>query len=344
MHRILVTGGAGFIGSHVCKALAARGDLPVVVDDLSRGHAGAVRYGPLEILSLTDEDGLRALLRRESFDAVVHLAAYAYVGESAANPGLYFKNNVTGSLCLLEALRGAAIDRLVLSSSCTVYGAPAHLPIGEDHPRSPLNPYGDTKLVVERMLEAYGAAHGLNWMALRYFNAAGADPDGDLGEDHDPETHLIPLVVDAALTGEPLTIFGTDYPTPDGTAIRDYVHVADLADAHLRALDHLLAGGTSGAFNLGTGNGHSVRDIVGAVERVSGARVRTQEAGRRAGDAAVMIADPRRAGRDLGWRTRYSDLDTIIQTAWRWRCRRAKPGHSSRAIRSDRLELTTSDR
>lgn len=319
---VLVTGGAGYIGSHTCKALARAGYLPVTLDNLSRGHELAVRWGPLVSGELQDRALVERTLREHRIDAVVHFAAYAYVGESMREPGKYFANNVAGSLALLEALRSCGVGRIVFSSTCATYGVPSSLPIRDDEAQRPINPYGESKLFVERALHWHGVAHGLRSVALRYFNAAGADPDGELGEDHEPETHLIPLAIGAALgTQPPLQIYGTDYPTADGTAIRDYVHVSDLADAHVRALDYLDSGGESSAFNLGTGRGHSVREVVASVERAAGRTLPRGEAARRPGDPASLVAAPGRSREVLGWRPRYSELDTIVATAWRWQTR-----------------------
>ena len=322
---ILVTGGAGYVGSHACKALAAAGWRPVVYDNLSRGHAEAVRWGPLVEGDLHDRPRLAAALRTHRVAAVMHFAALAYVGESVAEPETYYTNNVGGTLALLGAMREAGVGTIVFSSTCAVYGVPDRVPIRETTATAPLNPYGETKLAIERALHWYGAAYGLRYAALRYFNAAGADPDGEIGEDHEPETHLIPLVLRAALgRGETLQIFGTDYPTPDGTAIRDYIHVADLADAHVRALAHLRAGGDSAALNLGTGHGHSVRAIVAAVERIAGRPVPCRQAPRRPGDPPQLVADPALARARLGWEPRHSDLDTIIRTALAWEARKER--------------------
>ena len=316
---ILVTGGAGYVGSHACKALAAAGYQPVAYDNLSRGHRAAVRWGPLVEGDLHDADRLVATLRDHRIAAVMHFAAFAYVGESVVAPELYYSNNLGGTLTLLGAMRRAEVERIIFSSTCAIYGVPAALPIRETSPAAPLNPYGDTKLAIERALHWYRAAHGLGYVALRYFNAAGADPDGEIGENHDPETHLMPLALRAALgSGEPLQIYGTDYPTRDGTAIRDYIHVDDLADAHVRALVHLAAGGDSTALNLGTGSGYSVKEIVAAVERISGRRLPRREVGRRPGDPPELVADPSLAKSLLGWEPRLSDLDQIITTALAW--------------------------
>ncbi len=266
MMRVLVTGGAGYIGSHTAKALARDGFEPVVLDNLVTGHRSAVRWGPFVRGDVGDRGLVRRVIRDHRVEAVVHFAACAYVGESIQDPRKYFRNNVANTLALLDAMLDAGVDQIVFSSTCATYGVPDELPIGEDHPQRPVNPYGDSKLFVERMLGAYGVAYGLRSVALRYFNAAGADPEGELGENHDPETHLIPLVIEAALGRRPwVDVLGTDYPTPDGTAVRDFVHVTDLAEAHVRALGHLLGGGESVALNLGTGAGHSVREVIGTV-------------------------------------------------------------------------------
>ena len=329
--NVLVTGGAGYIGSHTCKALAAAGYSPVTLDNLAYGHRWAVRWGPFEQADLADRQAVERVLREHRIGAVIHFAAYAYVGESMTDPGKYFRNNVVNTLNLLEAMRAAGVGRIVFSSTCATYGVPQAVPIGEDHPQSPVNPYGESKLFVERALHWNGVAHGLRWMALRYFNAAGADPDGEIGEDHDPETHLIPLAIEAALGRRPdLQVMGTDYPTPDGTAIRDYVHVTDLADAHLRALRHLEGDGPSGALNLGTGRGHSVREVVAMVERVTGRKVGARDAPRRAGDPPALVAAPGRARQLLGWEPRWSSLEAIVHSACRWHGAHA-PGVEQRA-------------
>lgn len=316
---VLVTGGAGYIGSHTCKALARAGRLPVALDNLIHGHKTSVRWGPLVEGDIRDRALVEGAIREHRIEAVVHFAGYAYVAESMRDPGKYFGNNVVASLALLEAMQACGVGRLVFSSTCATYGVPELLPILEGHAQRPVNPYGESKLFVERTLHWYGVAHGLRSVALRYFNAAGADLDGEIGEDHDPETHLIPLAIGAALGKRPpLQIYGTGYPTPDGTAVRDYVHVTDLADAHLRALDYLEAGGESSAFNLGIGRGHSVREVVAAVERIAGRELPCREAAPRAGDPAILVAEAGRSRRLLGWAPQHSDLDAIIATAWRW--------------------------
>jgi UDP-arabinose 4-epimerase len=328
---VLVTGGAGYIGSHTCKALAAAGYSPVALDNLVHGHRWAVRWGPFEQADLADREAIERVLRRHDIGAVIHFAAYAYVGESMADPGKYFRNNVAHTLNLLEAMRAVGVGRIVFSSTCATYGVPEAVPIAEGERQLPVNPYGESKLFIERALYWQGAAHGLRWTALRYFNAAGADPDGEIGEDHDPETHLIPLAIETALgRRRELQVLGTDYLTPDGTAVRDYVHVTDLADAHVRALRHLEGEGPSGALNLGTGRGHSVREVIAMVERVSGRKVNARNAPRRAGDPPVLVAAPGRARELLGWEPRWSSLETIVQTAHRWHSAHL-PGAEQRA-------------
>ena len=320
---ILVTGGAGYIGSHACKALARAGYTPIAFDNLVYGHREAVRWGPLVEGDLADRALVAQTLRRFDIAAVMHFAAYAYVGESMAKPELYFRNNVVNSLGLLESVNEAGIRRIVFSSTCATYGTPETVPIRETLPQRPVNPYGESKLMIERALHWHGVAHGLAHVALRYFNAAGADPEGEAGEHNDPETHLIPLVLDAALGRRAqIDIYGTDYATPDGTAIRDYIHVTDLAAAHVQALDYLERGGASVALNLATGQGHSVREVIAAAERVTGRRIPQREVARRAGDPPCLVADATLANRTLGWTPRVSDLDTIIATAWAWHTRR----------------------
>src|SRR5215213_296064 len=317
--RVLVTGGAGFIGSHTCKALACAGWEPVVLDDLSMGHRGAVRWGPFIHGNVGNRGLLRQVMAEHHIEGVIHFAAHAYVGESVSEPRKYFHNNVANTLALLDAMMDVGVERIVFSSTCATYGLPESLPIGEDHPQRPVNPYGESKLFVERILQAYGHAYGLRWINLRYFNAAGADPEGELGEDHDPETHLIPLVIHAAFGQRPwIDVFGTDYKTSDGTAIRDFIHVTDLADAHVRALRHLRNGGESLALNLGTGTGYSVREVIATVERVGRCSVPVREAPPRPGDPPVLVADARRAQSVLAWQPRYADLDVIVGTAWDW--------------------------
>lgn len=321
---VLVTGGAGYIGSHACKALAKLGYLPVAYDNLVHGHDWAVRWGPLERGDVRDGTRLREVFARHNPTAVMHFAAFAYVGESVTDPGKYYRNNVAGSLTLLETMRDCGGGRIVFSSTCATYGVPETLPISEDAPQRPINPYGASKLMVERMLADFGQAHGIGWVALRYFNAAGADPAGDLGEDHDPETHLIPLVLDAASgRGAAVSIFGTDYDTPDGTCVRDFIHVADLADAHVLALQVLEHSGAPAAYNLGVGRGHSVREVIAAAARVTGRHVPVRVSGRRPGDPPALVSDASKARATLGWEPRVTDIAEVVRTAWAWHQRRA---------------------
>jgi UDP-arabinose 4-epimerase len=324
--RILVTGGAGYIGSHACKALAKAGYEPIAYDNLGRGHRDAVRWGPLVKGELADRELLVATMRRYETAAVMHFAAFAYVGESVEKPELYFRNNVANSLSLFEATIEAGVKHIVFSSTCATYGLPEIMPIRETTPQAPVNPYGESKLMIESVLRWTAPAHGLKYVALRYFNAAGADPDGEIGENHEPETHLIPLILFTALgRRKSIDIFGTDYPTPDGTAIRDYIHVQDLAEAHVLALDHLRGGGESIALNLGTGDGHSVRETIAAAERITGRSIACREVGRRAGDPPMLIADATLARETLGWIPRLSALDDILATAWAWHLRHHAP-------------------
>jgi UDP-arabinose 4-epimerase len=316
---ILVTGGAGYVGSHACKALAEAGFLPVVYDDLSHGHDWAVRFGPFERGDIGDRRRLDQAFARHRPAAVLHFAALADVAESFRDPGLYYETNVAGTLGLLDAMRAADIKTIVFSSSCAVYGQPAHSPITEDHPLSPISPYGWSKRFVEQILADYAAGHGLAYASLRYFNAAGAAPESGIGEDHEPERHLIPLALDVAAGLRPsLTVFGDDYPTPDGTCIRDYVHVLDLADAHLQALEYLRRGRGNLIANLGSGVGYSVGEVIDAVERIVGRRVTRVLGARRAGDAPNLVADLARARAVLGWAPTRTSIETIVDDAWRW--------------------------
>ena len=323
--RVLVTGGAGYIGSHTARLLAESGIETVVYDNLSKGHRWAVQWGELVQGDLADRTLLLETLAKQRIDAVIHFAAFIAVGESMQKPGVYFRNNVVNTLNLLDCMHEAGVGSIVFSSTAAVYGDPVEVPLTENHPRNPVNPYGETKLMIERALHWYGECHGLRWAAPRYFNACGAHPDGKIGEVHEPETHLIPLVLQAALgTRENVGVFGKDYPTPDGTAIRDYIHVMDLASAHIRALEHLQQGGASGAFNLGTGKGLSVKEVIEAAERVTGRTVPVRDCPRRAGDPPELVADASRAFEMLNWKPAYSDIDTIIETAWRWETARAQ--------------------
>ncbi len=319
MKSILLTGGAGYIGSHTAKLLCQKGYRPVVFDNLSIGHQWAVNRGPFVKADLADKDQIRQTLEDYEIEAVVHLAASAYVGESMENPRKYFRNNVVNSTNLLEAMDDAGVKKIVFSSTCALYGNPETLPLTESHRKHPINPYGDSKLFVEHMLKWHGEVYGLNWTALRYFNAGGADPDCEIGEDHDPETHLIPLVIYAALGKiKQLKVFGTDYETPDGTAIRDYIHVNDLASAHLAALEKLDKKSTENVFNLGTGIGNSVKEVIKSVEKITGLKVPFQESPRRMGDPPALVADSQLARNKLGWVPSCQSLDDIVETAWNW--------------------------
>jgi UDP-glucose-4-epimerase GalE len=323
--RVLVTGGAGYIGSHAAKALKRAGFEPVVYDDLSRGHRELVRFGPLEIGSILDGQRLREVVERHQPVGIVHFAAFAYVEESMRAPSLYFANNVGGSAVLIhEAVRAGRLP-IVFSSTCAVYGNAAQIPVDESAPIAPVSPYGESKALVETLLQRAATHEGLTSIALRYFNAAGADPDAEIGEWHEPEPHLIPRVLDAA--GDPtqsITVNGLDWPTADGSCIRDYIHVVDLADAHVRALRYLLDGGASTACNLSAGVGSSVLEIIRATERVSGRTIRVEIGPRRDGDPARVIGNPALATRLLSWTAQRSDVDTIVADAWRWHRRGAR--------------------
>jgi UDP-glucose-4-epimerase GalE len=330
MKQILVTGGAGYIGSHTAKALACAGYHPIVLDNLSTGHPWAVRWGPLFEGDLGNCEFIRAVIEKNNIEAVVHFAANAYVGESIQHPQKYFDNNVINSLNLLNTMLQCGVRNIVFSSTCATYGDPMSVPIDEHHPQIPVNPYGDSKLFVEKVLRWYGEAHGLRSVCLRYFNAAGADPEMEIGEHHDPETHLIPLVIQAALgLSEDVKVFGTDYSTVDGSAVRDYVHVADLADGHVKALEYLEYGGGQTALNLGTGRGHSVREVIHSVERITGNPVPVAEWSRRPGDAAVLIANASKAKTVLGWTPRYIVLDKIVDTAWKWHTSQSEKSYAA---------------
>ena len=323
MARILIVGGAGYVGSHCTKALAAAGHEAIVFDSLVFGHREFVRWGKLIEGDIRDANALDAIFRADRFDAVMHFAALAYVGESVSDPGRYYDVNVHGTRVLLDAMVRTGVRSLVFSSSCAVYGEPTHMPISENANLGPINPYGFTKLVCERMMDDFERAHGLKSARLRYFNAAGAEPMADIGEDHNPETHLIPLVLDVALGIRPeIQIFGTDYPTPDGTALRDYIHVCDLARAHVLALSHLINRRETIAVNLGTGQGISVQQVIETVQNVTGRPIRAKQSARRPGDPAELVADPRKARDVLGWSAELSDPKTIIADAWRWHAQR----------------------
>jgi UDP-arabinose 4-epimerase len=322
MLRVFVTGGAGYIGSHVCKELSRQGFDPVSFDNLSTGHRQLVKWGRLIEGDVGDRKHIERAISEVRPTAVMHFAASSFVGESLSLPEKYYRNNVMGSLTLLEAMKATGVSRIVFSSTCATYGVPELTPIREDAPQAPINTYGRTKLVIEQMLDAFEIAHGIRSICLRYFNACGADPEGDIGELHEPEPHLIPRAILAAL-GEinDFSVFGQDYPTPDGTPIRDYIHVTDLASVHVAALHHLLRGEPSVKLNLGIGYGYSVKDIVQAVTRITGRQIPSTVSARRAGDPAVLVADCTKAKALLGFKPQFSDLDTIIQTAWKWHAR-----------------------
>jgi len=319
MSRVVVTGGAGYIGSHAVRALVDAGHAVAVLDDLSAGHAESVPAGvPIVRAAIHDIAAVHRLLIEHRADAVMHFAAWLAVGESVQKPLDYYQNNVVGTLGVLEAMRAAGVKRFVFSSTCAVYGEPSCVPIVESLDKQPINAYGETKLTIERALPHLERAYGLRWMALRYFNAAGAHPDGTIGEDHAVEVHLIPLAIQAATGGPPLKVFGEDYPTPDGTCQRDYIHVCDLAEAHLCALRALENGAASNAYNIGTGTPQSVRAVIDTVSRVVGQPVSWQAAPRRAGDPATLYAASDRAQRELNWTPRYADLEVIVRHAWQW--------------------------
>jgi UDP-glucose 4-epimerase len=316
--KVLVVGGAGYIGSHAVRALEDAGHEAWVFDNLYQGHRGAVPEGRLLQGDLLDEEALRSTFEEQPFDAVMHFAALALVGESVTQPALYYRNNVVGTLNLMDAMRNAGVWRMVFSSTCATYGTPESSPIPETAPQHPINPYGYTKLAIEYALADYAAAYGFGYAALRYFNAAGAHHSGEIGEDHDPESHLIPLVLQVALGQRPeITIFGDDYPTPDGTCIRDYIHVEDLCDAHVRALERLEQGKAL-KLNLGTGHGFSVREVIDACRRVTDHPIPAEIGYRRAGDPAELVADSRLAQQTLDWTCQYTDIDSIVESAWRW--------------------------
>jgi UDP-arabinose 4-epimerase len=320
MSNILVTGGAGYIGSHTCKALAAAGLTPVTFDNLSRGHADFVRWGPLVVGDVLDMAALDGVMKQYHPTAVIHFAAFAYVGESVVDPLSYYRNNSCGMVNVLNAMVTNAVERIVFSSSCTTYGLPDTLPILETAPQRPISPYGRSKYFCEQIIKDVALAHKMRFGIFRYFNAAGADSGGDLPERHNPETHLIPLAIDAALgNAPPLQILGSDYPTSDGTCERDYIHVSDLAAAHVRAVQHLERMETSFEMNLGTGRAYSVLEVISAIERVAGRNVPAVRAARRPGDPPALVSDPSLAQRQLGFTPQYSDLDTIVETTWRSR-------------------------
>jgi len=315
---ILVTGGAGYIGSHTRYFLQKQGYRVIVVDSLERGHKEAVPDDILRTLNLRDTEKLASLLRDEKVDAVIHFAAYIAVGESTKIPDKYFSNNVCGSMSLFEAMLQAGVKKIVFSSTAAAYGIPRRVPITEDQPYEPINPYGESKVMVEKILEWLDKYQEFRSIRLRYFNACGAEPEAGLGERHDPETHLIPLILRAVQSGKPVTLFGDDYPTEDGTCIRDYIHVSDLAEAHIFALEHLLKGGESEVFNVGTGEGQSVKQVLAAVERVAGQKVPFEMGPRREGDPPSLVADSTKLQTKLGWKPKRADLDRIVGDAWQF--------------------------
>ena len=319
---ILVTGGAGYIGSHAVKALEERGFETIVLDSLVYGHRDLIETNlkaKLVAGDINDRAFLDRLFTTTKIDAVMHFAAFAYVGESVTDPAKYYRNNVVGTLTLLDAMREHGVTNFVFSSTCATYGNPQSIPITEDHPQNPINPYGAGKLAIERVLKDYDPAYGLKSVIFRYFNAAGADPDGLFGEDHNPETHLIPLILQAAAGKRAaISVFGTDYDTPDGTCIRDYIHVTDLAQAHVLGLEYLLEHQTSQIFNLGNGNGFSVKEVVDTARQVTGKEIAIEECPRRVGDPAILIGSSTRARKMLGWEPKYADLNAIVKHAWNW--------------------------
>lgn len=316
---ILIVGGAGYIGSHINKMLTENGYETVVFDNLSYGHEDFVKWGSLERGDLGNIESIREVFRKYQINAVMHFAAFAYVGESVEDPQKYYQNNVCNTLNLLQVMLEFDVKKLVFSSTCATYGSPIEIPITENHPQNPINPYGKGKLMVETVLKDYSDAYNFNYVSLRYFNAAGADPDAEIGENHDPETHLIPLILDAASgIRENIQIFGTDYDTEDGTCIRDYIHVTDLADAHLKALKYLENGGKSDYFNLGNGNGFSVQEVIDRAKQVTGKQILAIEAERRAGDPPILVGSSDKIRNVLNWKPKYNDLTAIIETAWKW--------------------------
>ncbi len=322
MTEILIVGGAGYIGSHMGKYLHGRGLAPVVLDNFSLGHREAVKWGPLYEGELDDTTLLAEIFHHHDIKAVMHFAAFCYVGESVMQPLKYYQNNVAATLGLLSSMLEHGVNKLIFSSSCATYGEPDSLPISESHPQQPINPYGRSKLMMENILDDLGAAHGMKSVCLRYFNAAGADPEGELGEDHDPETHLLPLVLRTALGLQgKLTVFGNDYPTEDGTCIRDYIHIVDLAQAHYLALLYLLDGGESKKYNLGNGSGYSILDVINAACQVTGKDISYNFTDRRPGDPAVLVGSAEKAIDELGWKPEFNTLETILKTAWDWHSR-----------------------
>ena len=322
MANILVTGGAGYIGSHTVHFLRKSGHQVVVADNLSRGDRANVPDGLLRVIDLRETKKLSELIKQERCEGVIHFAAYIAVGESTKAPEVYFSNNVGSSTSLFEAMQEAGVNKLVFSSTAAAYGIPKVVPIPEDQPNAPINPYGDSKVMVEKMIETLDQYREFRGIRLRYFNACGAEPEAGLGEAHDPETHLIPLILRAILTGKPVTVFGEDYDTPDGTCIRDYIHVSDLAEAHVLAIEYLLAGGASDVFNVGTGSGHSVTEVISAVERVTGKKVPRVIGARREGDPPKLVADSKKLRDTLKWKPTRSDLERIVTDAWQFASKR----------------------
>lgn len=317
--KVLVAGGAGYIGSQVTLDLARNGHQPVVFDNLSKGHRAAVKAGRLVEGDLNDFELIKKVLVEEKIDAVVHLAAFSLVGESVQDPGKYFQNNIINGITLLDAMRAGGVKYFVLSSTAAVYGEPELTPITEDHPKKPTNPYGFSKLTLEGILEAYDRAYGLRYISLRYFNAAGADPEGEIGEDHQPESHLIPIILQTALgLRNEIQLFGTDYPTPDGTCIRDYIHIADLSQAHLLALESLFGGAPSNIYNLGNGQGYSNLEVIETARKITGRTIKVREGQRRPGDPTILVASSDRIKAELGWKPKYPKLEEIMATAWNW--------------------------
>lgn len=341
---ILVTGGAGYIGSHTVKALQIAGYEVIVFDNLVYGHRSAVENvlgAKLIVGDLKDLALLNEVFDKYAIVAVIHFAAFAYVGESVIKPAKYYSNNFIGTFTLLEAMRSASVDKIVFSSTCATYGVPQVIPIPEDHPQKPINPYGKSKLMVEEMLEDFARAYGIRSVCFRYFNAAGADPEGLLGEDHSPETHLIPLVLLTALGRKAsISIFGTDYPTADGTCVRDYIHVSDLAQAHVLGLDYLLRGNQRQVFNLGNGNGFSVREVIKTAEQVTGRKIPVVECDRRSGDPPTLVGSSNKAREILGWQPQHADLRQIITHAWRWHVKRHGEDRSTQIEHPELLKVT----
>ncbi len=317
--NILVIGGAGYIGSHMCKYLSQKGHRPVVLDNLIYGHREAVKWGPFIEGAMENRDILDGVFTEYEIHAVMHFAAFAYVGESVTDPGKYYTNNVAATVSLLESMRKHNVLKFIFSSTCATYGEPVEIPMTETHPQNPINPYGRSKLMVEQILDDYESAYGLKSVSLRYFNAAGADPDGEIGEDHDPETHLIPLTLQTALgKRKKMVIFGDDYPTGDGTCVRDYIHIMDLAQAHLLALEKLMNGSPGEKYNLGNGNGISVKEVIDTAREITGEKIPVRMAERRPGDPAVLVGSADKAITELGWKPQFADLKSILESAWRW--------------------------